>query len=467
MRYLLLIFLLIFPLSTFAQSGRIAPGEPAAAADQTTKKMFEEVTGYPKAKYNEYALKKVAYSDALVERTKGEQRALAAKYAASAGARKDLFAEDRYYIGMMHWIAVNLDGAVENLTQYLAAPDVDAARSQTARSVVIVAWAKQKKLEAAEKLLAEYLSKEPIKLTERSRMEGELAKGYQSQRDYSKMAPHADADYGAAKALIKDADSRARGLDEILDAAMLVFEAYRDLGQREKAEAALEDLRGVAVTLASTSLYYYAVDQKIKYLIDSGRKPAALQLYAATLTGAAKDFIKKEQQDYITDRFRHRDLAYRLLGGPAVELPVADKWFPGEARSLASMKGKVVLLDFWAMWCAPCIEAFPDLKEWHDTFAADGFEILGLTRYYGSDYGYPADHPGELQLLKGFRQKNALPYDMVVGDGQEMQILYGAMNLPTAVIIDRKGIVRYVETGTSKYRLSEMRAMIMKLLAEK
>ena len=148
-------------------------------------------------------------------------------------------------------------------------------------------------------------------------------------------------------------------------------------------------------------------------------------------------------------------------------MPLADQWFPGEKRSLASLKGKVVLLDFWAMWCAPCLDAFPHLIEWHQDFAGEGLEILGITRYYGNVNGMPADHAAEVAELKRFRVRERLPYDFVVGDGQAMQLMYGATGLPTAVLIDRKGIVRYVETGTSSSRLEQIHEMIVKLINEK
>ena len=57
--------------------------------------------------------------------------------------------------------------------------------------------------------------------------------------------------------------------------------------------------------------------------------------------------------------------------------------------------------------------------------------------------------------------------DFVVGRDQSIQILYGATALPTAVLIDRKGVIRYIESGTSSTRLVQMREMIVKLLAEK
>lgn len=458
-----------------AQSGRVSPGaspiptgEATGKLDQTVKQMFDEANGYSKAKFAEYAEKKMPYSEALMARTKLEQRQLAAKYATLASQRKELAGDDFYYLGMLHWIAENLDGTSDALSKFVATEGAAADRSQTARSIIVVVLAKQKKLAEAEKTLAEYLVKEPRKLTERSRMEGELAKAYQVQKDFVRMVPHAEEGYAASKALLRDAASRARGLDEILDAGMLVYEAHRDAGNREKAEAALDDMKATAAATGSSSFYYYAVDQKIKYLIETGRKPAALAYYDASLISAERDFTTKSLQDDVKLRLRKRDKHYKLLGEPAPELPTTVEWFPGRPRSLASMKGKVVLLDFWATWCTPCFEAFPALIEWDQDLKADGLEILGVTRYYGEVNGMPADSPAELNFLKNFRERERLPYDFVVGGlDQSMQLMYGATFLPTAVLIDRKGIVRYVESGTSSARIEQMRQMILKLLSEK
>jgi hypothetical protein len=60
-----------------------------------------------------------------------------------------------------------------------------------------------------------------------------------------------------------------------------------------------------------------------------------------------------------------------------------------------------------------------------------------------------------------------LPYDFVVAKDNSNQIIYGAGAIPTAVLIDRKGVIRYIEIGTSRSREEEIRAEIEKLLAEK
>ena len=468
MRLLAIVLILLATLSTAGQSGRVVSGTPAAApAEPTVKQMFDEANGYIRARGTEFDSKKIPFSDRLFSRAKTEQRQLSAKFAAIAGIRKDLAGEDFYYFGMINWIAENLDGTVDALLKFIAFDGADPFRRQTARSIVVVALAKQKRLDEGELVLAEYLKDSQTKLTERTRMEGELAKAYQAKYDFARMAPHAAAGYNASKALLKEASTRSRGLDEILDAGMLMFEAYRGLGDQNKAEAALDDMRATAGGFESPSFYYYAVDQKIKYLAETGRKTQAMQFYQAAIATSAKDFKAKESGDDIVLRLKKRDAQYKLLGEKAPELPSIDQWFPGERKTLSQLKGKVVLLDFWATWCGPCFEAYPSLIEWQRDFRSDGLEIIGLTRYYGDINGEPAKMSAEIEFFKQFRAKEKLPYDIAVALGQEGQILYGATALPTAVLIDRKGMVRYIESGTSSTRLAEMREMILKLLAEK
>ncbi len=457
--------------SASAQSGRTPSATPetpgGGGSELPLKQMFDEVNGYLRVKAAEYDARNIPFDDGLFQKLKLEQRQLAARHAARAGLRAEMSVDDRYYLGMLHWIAENLDGALAALMQFVSVVDADAAKRQTARSVLTIVLAKQMKLDEAEAQLAEYLKNQPVKTTERSRMGTELAKACQIAKDFKRMAPHAEAGYEAAKALLKDASSRARGLDEILDAAMLVYEAYRDSNDRIKADASLDDMRKTAAEVESPSFYYYAVDQKIKYLIETGRKPAATAFYTASMVSAERDFRSKTAGADVVARLKKRQKHYLLLGETAPPLPLADQWFPGSVKTLADLRGKVVLLDFWATWCSPCIEAFPHLIEWYQDHNRDGFEILGVTRYYGEVNGSPADNKTETNFLKQFRQRERLPYDVVVMKDQTAQFLYGATALPTAVLIDKKGVVRYIEAGTSSSRIGQMQEVMLKLLAEK
>jgi thiol-disulfide isomerase/thioredoxin len=172
------------------------------------------------------------------------------------------------------------------------------------------------------------------------------------------------------------------------------------------------------------------------------------------------------QQD-IVQRLKRREKHYKLLGETAPELADIDRWLSGQPQTLANMRGKVVLLDFWATWCVPCIDAFPSLIEWHQTFQKDGLEILGITKYYGQAEGFTVDNAAEIDFLNRFKKANRLPYNFVVAKESTSQNLYGVIGIPTAVLIDRKGVIRFIETGSSENREEEIRAEIIKLLAEK
>jgi len=470
-RIFIFLLLLVPTTGVLGQSGRVIPAADKtgnAAVELTLKQMFDEANGYAVVKYTEFQQKKIPYSDKLLDQTKLEQRQLAAKYAAQAGTRSDLAGDDLYYLGMLHWIAENMDGTADNLTKFAAWESAGPDRAQNARSIAVIALAKQKKMSDAERVLAEYRAKSPIKPAEMLRMSAEMAKAYKAQKDFAKMAAHADVAYSTAAKLLPTTASPAQATDETLDAGMLVFEAYRDLGERQKAEAALDDLRRLAVVSRSATFYYYAVDKKITYLMDTARKKDALALFKSTMAAIPKDFADKGWQDDLERRFLQREKHYALLGEPAPELPAIDQWFPGTQRALADYRGKVLLLDFWATWCGPCYGEFPEFKDWLREFGKDGFEILGITRYYSGEVdGVAKGRPEEVEYLKTVRAKEELPFDIVVARDQSIQLLYGATMLPTTVLIDRKGVIRYIGTGSSSIRMAEMREALEKIISEK
>lgn len=469
MRLLLFIFIATLCVNVSAQSGRVNPtATPAAVATELSiKQMFEEANGYNRMKFAEFEQKKIAYSEKLRLSTEREQRQLAAKYATAAATRTNLSGEEIYYVGMLNWIAENYEGTTESLKKFLETPDPKPERTQNARSILVFVFAKQKKFDEALKYLADYEAAGTIKTVDRWRMNSELAKSYIATKDLGKALTFAARSYEAAKALIKDPTAKVNPADAVLDAGMLTFEINRDLGKVKEADAALADMRDLAGSINSPTFFYYSADKLITYQIETGRKTLGMETYLAAVSQAEKDFAAKGTNNEAAYRLKKRERQYKLLMEPAPELVGMEQWFPGTPKTLASLKGKVVLLDFWATWCGPCFDAFPALAEWHQDFSGDGLVIIGMTRYYGRADGMPADHPSEIAFLKRFKEKQKLAYDFAVADDQFSQVMYAATSLPTTVLIDRKGIVRYIESGTNPTRIEELRAMVVKLLNEK
>jgi thiol-disulfide isomerase/thioredoxin len=464
------LFLIVaFCGSNFSQSGRAAGASGAESAnnDRTAKQLFSEVNEYNKKKFAEYELKKIPYSESLRIKTERERKQLSAKYAAIVTERKPTEPDDLYYGGMLHWLAENLDGTAEMLAKYVASEPGTDDRRQNARAILVFTNAKQKNVASAVAFLEQYEKTGPTKISETWRMNTEIAKAYLAENEYEKASAYANKGYAAAKELMRDASVAVNPLDAALDVAMLAFEAYRNAGKNNEADDVLIDLRKTALSTGNALFFFYAADKLITHQIETGRKPLAMETFLSSLVEAGKGIALKDGKNEAIDRLKSREKHYKMLSESAPEIFGVDKWFPGTPTTLANLKGKVVLLDFWATWCGPCFDAFPHFAEWHQDFADKGLVILGVTRYYGHAEQKSVDEPSEILFLKRFREKHKLPYDFVITKDQQFLIAYGATALPTTVLIDRKGKVRYFETGSSPSRLEEMRAMMQKLLDEK
>ena len=128
----------------------------------------------------------------------------------------------------------------------------------------------------------------------------------------------------------------------------------------------------------------------------------------------------------------------KLLGLEGKPLTLQGTTIDGKSFTTADWKGKVILVDFWATWCAPCLAELPRVKKGYADFHAKGFELLGVS----SD--------NEAAALKSFLAKNTdMPwpqlFDPKAEAGHPLNIQYGIRGIPTMFLIDKKGIVRTVK----------------------
>jgi peroxiredoxin len=131
-----------------------------------------------------------------------------------------------------------------------------------------------------------------------------------------------------------------------------------------------------------------------------------------------------------------RKVSYKV-GSVAPDFTLKD--ISGNKVKLSDYRGKVVLLEFWATWCPPCIDNIPELIRIQDKYNDKAFSILAVSLDKGSDVE---------SMLPEFVAEYGINYPILYGNDSVID-LYRVMSLPTGLIIDKEGRVVSVHMGYS------------------
>jgi thiol-disulfide isomerase/thioredoxin len=141
-----------------------------------------------------------------------------------------------------------------------------------------------------------------------------------------------------------------------------------------------------------------------------------------------------------------------LVGAPAPAwVNVAP--LAGAPSSLAALRGRVVVVDFWASWCGPCRMLAPRLSTLKNRFGAQGLSVVGVT----------TDDAEQAAL---FAERHRMTYPSVVDKDGDTNKSWGIVGLPTVVVVDKKGVVREVFVGYDPSGDAKMEQVVKTLLAE-
>ncbi len=126
----------------------------------------------------------------------------------------------------------------------------------------------------------------------------------------------------------------------------------------------------------------------------------------------------------------------------------------GETLSLASLRGAVVVVDFWASWCVPCRDAMPFYEALYQAHRDAGLRVVSVS----------VDE--DEALARRFLEAAPVSFDVLWDDGHELAARLALEAMPTSFILDRRGVVRAIHTGFFDRTGDDTRVLVEALLAE-
>jgi len=127
----------------------------------------------------------------------------------------------------------------------------------------------------------------------------------------------------------------------------------------------------------------------------------------------------------------------------------------GRSISLQGLKGRVVLLEFWATWCPPCRQSIPEMEALYNEFRGEDFALVGISM----------DDPGDKETVKEFIKEFGIKYPVAIDDGKVSKS-YGVISIPSLFLLDKEHkIVKHYfgyNPGLKKILSQQIRELLKK-----
>ncbi len=189
-----------------------------------------------------------------------------------------------------------------------------------------------------------------------------------------------------------------------------------------------------ATALLEMGLAYDRIDQHDKADRAYHRLAGHPKYGSRASAKTAKLLLQLEKENRIGEvptRASHRGRPDALVGKKAIDFNVKD--LNGDDLSLEKYRGNVILLDFWAVWCGPCIAEMPNVKQVYEKYKEANFQIIGISLDQSRD------------TLVGYLEKEGITWPQFFdGNGWQNQVaeMYGINSIPRMYLIDDEGVVR-------------------------
>ena len=127
----------------------------------------------------------------------------------------------------------------------------------------------------------------------------------------------------------------------------------------------------------------------------------------------------------------------------------------GEPVVLEDFQGRrVVILDFWATWCTPCLIAMPELQKLHEEYSGRGVEILAVNLGEGS------------KRIRDFMERSSYTFRVVEDRNSDVGKIFGVTAIPVQVVVGMDGRVEWIQAGYDPARMEELRQLLDRLVRD-